>query len=60
MSAKQKTPDPETYRSAARRIFGMKDLIVPRHGNVQMVEGGAFVEATIWVADVDLKPADGR
>lgn len=42
------------YRECARELtvrYG--NIIIPEHAPVQMAEGGAFVEAVIWMAEDD-------
>ena len=40
----------DAYRAEARKIYGRDGLTIPSFGGVQvMAEGGAFVEATVWV-----------
>ncbi len=40
------------YREAARLMYGRDGLRIPEHGFVQrMAEGGAFVEAVVWVPE---------
>lgn len=40
----------DAYREAARKIYTRDGLTIPRHGGVHvMAEGGAFVEAQVWV-----------
>lgn len=48
-----KQPDVETYREAARRRYGNES--VGPWSTVQVVDGGAYVDVTVFVADADLE-----
>lgn len=41
----------ERFRDAARRLYARDGFDVPLHADVHPVEGGAFVEAVVWVPD---------
>lgn len=49
----------EQYRAAARRLY---HVTVPLHADVAPAEGGAFVEAVVWVpadeAEIERPEAD--
>lgn len=45
------------WREAARVLYGREGLTVPTHGAVHpMADGGAFVEATVWVPSLPVPP----
>lgn len=41
----------ERFRDAARRLYARDGFDVPLHADVHPVEGGAFVEAVVWVPE---------
>ena len=43
------THEDALYRLAAHRLHGEPSITIEAHGAVERVEGGAFVEARIWV-----------
>ena len=50
----------EAYREAARRLHGSDRISIGEHAHVQTCEGGAYVEATIWIPEQGTTPADNN
>jgi len=48
------------FRAAAKRLAVGAGVVVPDYATVQMCEGGAFVEATIWVGENELNERGPR
>jgi hypothetical protein len=43
------------YRAHASDAYGNDIIKINEHANVQMMEDGAFVEATIWISKKDVE-----
>ena len=50
----------DAYREAARRLYARDGFQVPHFGSVQPSEGGAFVEAMVWVPATALAPGEDQ
>ena len=41
----------DEYRTAAQRLYGQPGVSVAPHASAQRVNGGSFIEMTVWVQD---------